>query len=253
MAARRVVALGDGLFQCALCDLSWMGEGVTPNTRIRRAAGKHWARKHPAMYKNERPPARTPVQRRSYNRRRMRLSRTGVNAVVRCRAMVLQNGDLYRCNRMIGSPRIRCPLRHQGTCIRLCTPYSKADAMENGVHGGTFVEIAQSSIPGAGRGVFARTWFIKGDYISLYEGVEYSNIQDIPEEYRDRVYRLKSNLFLVGLLNPEIKKGLACFTNQSLGSAFTANARLVLFRNTVSIRAICTIAPGTEILVHYNW
>jgi len=106
----------------------------------------------------------------------------------------------------------------------------------------TGVEVRKSSIPGAGRGVFARRAFSRGERLGVYRGLVYAD----DEEYDSR-YALKyGRKNIVG--NNESYSNWTSYINDVVGSDHTVNCRFK-DQTIITTRAI---RRGEELFIDYG-
>ena len=111
------------------------------------------------------------------------------------------------------------------------------------------VEVALSTIPNAGRGLFASEAFGRGAYITLYDGETITRKEALKRRLTHMAGR--EGVVVDGLKEPIRGRGGGSFAN---GTALTrdANASIVAWLGLLVLRARRDIAAGEEILVSYG-
>ena len=74
----------------------------------------------------------------------------------------------------------------------------------------SLVELKDSLNPVAGRGVFSKCFFKKGDYITIYDG-QVMNVEPLEKDY---ALQVRGNIWVDGLREPLKRKGLGSFINR---------------------------------------
>ena len=202
--------------------------------------------------------------RSDYFRNYRRLKRTGTKKTTQCEAMIWSiNNTLVRCCLKAAKnnkgPSICSPTRHTTTQVRTLK-LSKNEACARGLMGGDIVEVKRSTIPGAGKGIFAKLPLLPGDYITTYDGTYFKNLHNVPLARMDRVYKISEFRYVVGYLEPRERRGLASFINtleketKAKNSNITKqyNARLVAHRGRVYLKAITKVNAGEELYAPYG-
>ena len=125
--------------------------------------------------------------------------------------------------------------------------YTKSDNVE--------LIYKQSTITGAGHGLFANRNFVKNDLITIYEGeiVEAETIETWSKKEREFCMDLPDGKILVGLSTPVLNKGLGSFINR-INNPRQHNCRFVIEsdRKTVVVYATKSIVKGQELLTCYK-
>lgn len=107
----------------------------------------------------------------------------------------------------------QCGIRRIGGVFR-CEHHpikTKEDAEANGVEGGEWLEIKNSTRAGAGSGVFTKVVFQKDDFITCYEGDLVDNEDDVTnKDYALKVYGKPT---IDGITTPILGKGVGSFIN----------------------------------------
>ena len=123
-------------------------------------------------------------------------------------------------------------------------PYSYLPEKESYFHHSAFqLEIKESQIPNAGKGVFTSTAIPNGSCIDLYYGIS---------------CRYPMSKYFISLENESgIDAGNfpRCYTamiNDVVGSQFTINCEFIISNQTVSVYACKDITPGEELFISYG-
>jgi SET domain-containing protein len=141
------------------------------------------------------------------------------------------------------------------------------DSTVHGYHkdkpsGDTLAYVSDSKITGAGRGVFANTKLVEDQMVTRYDG---TIRQHLSTNLRTRQYTIKveqkkkkgnntsSYLYLWGLTDPMVGRGLGSFINRpKRGQRPNCIFEVDDDRKTVWVKALKNIKKGTELLVSYG-
>lgn len=116
------------------------------------------------------------------------------------------------------------------------------------------IVVKKSTLPGAGKGLFARHFIPKGTLIAEYKG-KITTWKEVKEDNRNNVYLYYMNRnHVIDARNH--KKSKARYANDARGlkriKGFTNNAVYAENGRRVYIESTKDIAPGEEILVNYG-
>jgi hypothetical protein len=113
--------------------------------------------------------------------------------------------------------------------------------------------VAPSLVPNAGLGLFANTTFNIGERITDYSGrfIHLNEFGELTKEQRDYTLQYNKEWYIDAF---DVNSGLGRYANDAYKSEFKNNARFSVNYKTrrVTLRATCTILPGSEILVPYG-
>ncbi len=116
------------------------------------------------------------------------------------------------------------------------------------------VSVKKSTLPGAGKGLFAHIAIYKGERIIEYKGLitTFQKIQDNPV-FNPFVYFVNNNHVIDAMPFPD---SLGRYANDAEGQitrpGYTNNARFVVENKRVFLEAIADIMPGEEIFAAYG-
>ena len=139
---------------------------------------------------------------------------------------------------------------------------SSLQQSQRSILGGTLnelIEVRQSRIPGAGRGLFALGFLKKGTRVTYYDGVLLDHAQAARVAEADPSYMrsLTYDTVIDGLREPLVGRGAASFANHGQ-DASSRNAALKpvwnKFAHATSVVLVTTkdVESGTELLVNYG-
>lgn len=240
---------------------------LKPNDNIVTASLRHWKQSADHGPLPARP-HKTEQHRSSYMKEYMRKYNGGSKRAGVCEAIIWKKRRgggrvLERCKAITTSrskPRFCHETKHLATLVRPAVLGREA-AMQYGGHDGLLVEVKESRIPEAGRGVFAKVDFNPGDIITEYPGVWYESLEEIPLACRDRLYRPSKNYpkWLAGLPEPVAGLGLGSFINslnteQQKTQSFNVKYSPSTMEGVKRVFAAATkaIKAGEELYASYN-
>jgi len=116
------------------------------------------------------------------------------------------------------------------------------------------LQVKKSTLPGAGKGLFTRTFIPRGSIITEYKGdiTTWKKVQE-EEDFNGYVFYINRNHVIDA--RPD-RTNLGRYANDAKGAfkirGVSNNAEYHVNNNKVYIRAIATINAGDEILVAYG-